>query len=234
MWFPARKRPHESYTSSDSEEEILRRLRMQQSSSLQSGQSSKYGAGPLNEHLSSLKHITVATHRERFHDPLGVAERGKVGLPPSSSECSSNSSADASVESNMGLLNGERKGKYESNVDIDICLNKNVNAFFGSFLRFNVFFSLLIIDRRLLIPDTKSFDSHSTSTTLKETHIDNRIERSNSSTSKKLPKPFYRQDSTDQTSTFSHNNNNNQDVCIRKYSTSSSMYTYRCIHLFQL
>ena len=82
---------------------------MQQSSSLHSGQLSKYGAGPLNENLSSLKHITVATHRERFNDPLGVAERGKVGLP-SSSECSSNSSADASVESNMGILNGERKG----------------------------------------------------------------------------------------------------------------------------
>lgn len=110
--FAARKRPHEGYTSSDSEEEILRRLRMQQSSSLHSGQLSKYGAGPLNENLTSLKHITVATHRERFNDPLGVAERGKVGLPPSSSECSSNSSADASVESNMGLLNGERKGKY--------------------------------------------------------------------------------------------------------------------------
>lgn len=83
---------------------------MQQSSSLHSGQLSKYGAGPLNDNLSSLKHITVATHRERFNDPLGVAERGKVGLPPSSSECSSNSSADASVESNMGILHGERKG----------------------------------------------------------------------------------------------------------------------------
>lgn len=110
----ARKRPHEGYnTSSDSEEELLRRLQMQQSSSLHSGQLSKYGAGPLNENLSSLKHITVATHRERFNDPLGVAERGKVGLPPSSSECSSNSSADASVESNMGILHGERKGTFQ-------------------------------------------------------------------------------------------------------------------------
>lgn len=85
---------------------------MQQSSSLHSGQLSKYGAGPLNENLNSLKHITVATHRERFNDPLGVAERGKVGVP-SSSECSSNSSADASVESNMGILHGERKGNFE-------------------------------------------------------------------------------------------------------------------------
>lgn len=122
--FVARKRPHEGYTSSDSEEELLRRLQMQQSSSLHSGQLSKYGAGPLNDNLSSLKHITVATHRERFNDPLGVAERGKVGLPPSSSECSSNSSADASVESNMGILHGERKGIllkwifFPSNVNI--------------------------------------------------------------------------------------------------------------------
>lgn len=88
---------------------------MQQSSSLHSGQLSKYGDGPLTENLNSLQHITVATHAERFNDPLGVAERGKVGLPPSSSECSSNSSADASAESNMGLLNGERKGELRLN-----------------------------------------------------------------------------------------------------------------------
>lgn len=100
---------------------------MQQSTSLHSGQSSKYGAGPLNEHLSSLKHITVATHREHFNDPLGVAERGKVGLPPSSSECSSNSSADASVESNMGLLNGERKGTTLLTIKINICPMWNDN-----------------------------------------------------------------------------------------------------------
>lgn len=89
---------------------------MQQSSSLHSGQLSKYGAGPLSENLSSLQQITISSHREKFNDPLGVAERGKVGLPPSSSECSSNSSADASVESNMGILNGEKKGIYSVHV----------------------------------------------------------------------------------------------------------------------
>lgn len=83
---------------------------MQQSSSLHSGQLSKYGAGALSENLSGLQNISIASHREKFNDTLGVAERGKVGLPPSSSECSSNSSADASVESNMGILNGEKKG----------------------------------------------------------------------------------------------------------------------------
>lgn len=86
-------------------------MRMQQSSSLHSGQLSKYSAGPLTENLSGLQQITISSRRETLRDPLGVAERGKVGLPPSSSECSSNSSADASIESNMGIINGERKGK---------------------------------------------------------------------------------------------------------------------------
>lgn len=90
----------------------MRRLRMQQSDSLHSGHLSKYGAGTLKENLSGLQHTTIASHCEKFNDPLGVAERGKVGVPPSSSECSSNSSADASVESNMGILNGQKKGKY--------------------------------------------------------------------------------------------------------------------------
>lgn len=102
---------------------------MQQSSSLHSGQLSKYGAGPLSENLSNLKHITVATHREHYNDPLGVAERGKVGLPPSSSECSSNSSADASVESNMGLLNGECKGNLIYTY-CEIILNETIHHSF--------------------------------------------------------------------------------------------------------
>lgn len=56
----------------------------------------------------------------------------------------------------------------------------------------------------------KSFDSNSTSTTLKETRIDNRIERSNSLTSKKYQKlSLHRQASMDQVPDIS---NNNQDV----------------------
>lgn len=43
-------------------------------------------------------------------DLLGQAERGKIGSH-TSSECSSNSSVEASVESNMGLISHERKGK---------------------------------------------------------------------------------------------------------------------------
>lgn len=84
---------------------------MQQAGS-QHSHISNYGAGPLHhQNFTKLQHVTV-TPRESFNDPLGVAERGKVGLPPSSSECSSNSSVEASVESNMGLVNGIKKGKY--------------------------------------------------------------------------------------------------------------------------
>lgn len=58
----------------------------------------------------------------------------------------------------------------------------------------------------------KSFDSNSTSTTLKETRIDNRIERSNSLTSKKYHKlALHRQASIDQS--VPDISNNNQDVC---------------------
>lgn len=59
---------------------------------------------------------------------------------------------------------------------------------------------------------SKSLDSNSTSTTLKESRIDNnRIERSNSLTSKKLHKlSLHRQDIIYQTPNMT--NNTNQDV----------------------
>lgn len=47
---------------------------------------------------------------EKHNDPLGLAEKGRIGIPHSSSDCSSNSSVEASVESNAGLMNGEQKG----------------------------------------------------------------------------------------------------------------------------
>jgi len=137
---------HES--SSDSEEEILRRLKLQQSISLQSGQIAKYGgfSSPLMDQsinldgfqpvLSSATNVASATtkpikqhiaskssnlyhsgHRQGsfssrsgHRDLLNAAERGKIGSH-SSSECSSNSSVEASVESNVGLINHEKKGK---------------------------------------------------------------------------------------------------------------------------
>lgn len=58
----------------------------------------------------------------------------------------------------------------------------------------------------------KSFDSNSSTTTLKETRIDNRIECSSSLTSKKFHKMhLQRQDSIDHTQNIS---NNNQDVSV--------------------
>lgn len=82
---------------------------MQQSHSSHSGQLSKYGSGQLHQNSTALQQVTV-TPNESFNDPLGIAERGKVGVP-SSSECSSNSSVEASVESNTGLVNGKKKGE---------------------------------------------------------------------------------------------------------------------------
>ncbi|XP_029718298.2 synaptotagmin-14-like [Aedes albopictus] len=150
---------YDGNSSSDSEEEILRRLKLQQSCSLHSsGQLSRYGAGalsPLDPDLASslggLQHITIGSpldegqlirkessrkhhhhhgghghhhggsgHHQHHHgssrhgssrDPLALAERGKIGMPHSSSECSSNSSVEASVESNTGLVGGEKKDR---------------------------------------------------------------------------------------------------------------------------
>lgn len=154
---------YDGNSSSDSEEEILRRLKLQQSCSLHSGgQLSRYGAGalsPLDPDLASsmggLQHITIGSpldegqlsrkesrkhhnhgssshghgHHGHHHgsssghhnhhnsrhsssrDPLALAERGKIGMPHSSSECSSNSSVEASVESNTGLVGGEKKDR---------------------------------------------------------------------------------------------------------------------------
>lgn len=150
---------YDGNSSSDSEEEILRRLKLQQSCSLHSsGQLSRYGAGalsPLDPDLASslggLQHITIGSpldegqlirkessrkhhhhhgghghhhggsgHHHHHHgssrhgssrDPLALAERGKIGMPHSSSECSSNSSVEASVESNTGLVGGEKKDR---------------------------------------------------------------------------------------------------------------------------
>jgi hypothetical protein len=136
--------PYHENSSSDSEEEILRRLKLQQSISLQSGQIARYGgfSSPLNQSinldgfqpipmdngmsLTSSKPIKYSSSRtssiynsgHRYsgvsnnngRDLLGQAERGKIGSH--SSSCSSNSSVEASVESNMGLLNHEKKGNF--------------------------------------------------------------------------------------------------------------------------
>ncbi|KAH8369484.1 hypothetical protein KR009_012377 [Drosophila setifemur] len=109
-----RKRRYEN-TSSDSEEDILRRLRWHQQHQL-GDKPGGYGMGlnqanPLTAHSfnyhqqagSDLQRVTVT------RDPLAVAERGKVGIPSSHSECSSNDSMEASVDSHTGILTGDSK-----------------------------------------------------------------------------------------------------------------------------
>lgn len=131
--------PFHENTSSDSEEEILRRLKLAQSHNFQQSLAAsqhttggRYNGTGLTHNLtnySGLQNITIAAkdtfdverkskhkeksrrrHSEKHSDPLGLAERGRIGIPQSSSDCSSSSSVEASVESNAGLVNGERKG----------------------------------------------------------------------------------------------------------------------------
>lgn len=73
------------------------------------------GAGTGTGRLLSQSTLSSVAAVALLSDPLGVAERGKVGVPPSSSECSSNSSsveaASASAESNRGRIDGASKGR---------------------------------------------------------------------------------------------------------------------------
>lgn len=56
-------------------------------------------------HQADLQRVVTVTR-----DPLAIAERGKVGIPSSHSECSSNDSIEASVDSHTGILSaGERE-----------------------------------------------------------------------------------------------------------------------------
>lgn len=67
-----------------------------------------------NQHLNfnDLQRFTITHIRDSSKDPLAIAERGKVGVPSSQSECSSNDSIEASIDSNTGILTGEKKGNY--------------------------------------------------------------------------------------------------------------------------
>jgi hypothetical protein len=73
----------------------------------------------LNKPLKHSSSRTSSYYRNNHNprDLLGQAERGKIGSH-SSSECSSNSSIEASVESNMGLINHEKKGKCQDFVSL--------------------------------------------------------------------------------------------------------------------
>jgi synaptotagmin-14/16 len=211
--------PYHENSSSDSEEEILRRLKLQQSISLQSGQIARYGgfSSPLNQShldgfqpismdngvsLTSSKPIKYSSSRtssiynngHRYsgvsnnngRDLLGQAERGKIGSH-TSSECSSNSSVEASVESNMGLLNHEKKGEWEAVLE-----------------RFKVNYSSPIADRRQVNPILD-----------RAALRDSRIERRNSG-SKSLRSSIVHQDSLEDVPDI----NSNQDVSYSKFSGS--------------
>uniref|UniRef100_A0A1B0FFX0 C2 domain-containing protein n=2 Tax=Glossina TaxID=44049 RepID=A0A1B0FFX0_GLOMM len=123
----ARKRRYEN-TSSDSEEDILRRLRLQQARLTSPhggggagvGQYTSYGinhVNPLSQNFayvsSDLQRVTV-TPRDFTRDPLAIAERGKVGIPSSHSECSSNDSVEASFDSHTGILMAEKKEQHHN------------------------------------------------------------------------------------------------------------------------
>ncbi|KAH8388612.1 hypothetical protein KR093_011298, partial [Drosophila rubida] len=111
-----RKRRYEN-TSSDSEEDMLRRLRWHQQNNnlLPNGKFVGYGMGidqmnPLTGHTFNYHHQAADLQRVTVtRDPLAIAERGKVGIPSSHSECSSNDSIEASVDSHTGILTGERE-----------------------------------------------------------------------------------------------------------------------------
>lgn len=209
--FPGSSRyPYQENSSSDSEEEILRRLKLQHSISLQSGQTSKYGGFSQSINLdgfqpvptsdvgmSSSKPIKYSSSRTSIlynngghrytgnngRDLLGQAERGKIGSN-TSSECSSNSSVEASVESNTGLLNHEKKGSFRSSR----CQGRALQC------RFSWPFS----DRRQINPILER------ATPLR----DSRIERRNSG-SKSMRSSIIHQDSLEDVPDI---NSNNQDV----------------------
>lgn len=255
-----RHRSYEPHTGSDSDDDILRRLRVQQTSSLHSGISglashpllANYGGGgtttpaaalaaPLaaaqaqateasaaeaqaataseyaaRQQMIRIPHIQQRRLGETCNDPLGVAERGKVGLPPSSSECSSNSSSvvDASVDCNTGLISSGLKKGIVARIPFQ-------SVFYNSF----GVFVYLAADRRVLeLAAARSFDSKAAA--LRETRIDRieqrrHIERRNSTNSaataassgkyRKIGTSLLRQDSLDDVPDL---NNSNQDVSI--------------------
>lgn len=110
-----RKRRYEN-TSSDSEEDILRRLRWHQQHQL-GEKPGGYGLGisqanPLTAQSFNYHQAGASADLQRVtvsRDPLAIAERGKVGIPSSHSECSSNDSMEVSVDSHTGVLTGLSK-----------------------------------------------------------------------------------------------------------------------------
>lgn len=102
----------------DTEEDILRRLRKHNKYDLHRNFLPPTYGSHSTQHLyvDTLQQVNVDPSNEVLNDPLGIAERGKVGVPPSSSDCSSNSSmVDAAGDKGhckMDVIaNGHKKGK---------------------------------------------------------------------------------------------------------------------------
>lgn len=105
------------------------------------------------------------------------------------------------------------KEKVIKSTNISLCDFNDARASISMNMKINVLSPIFCIDRRVIMSDAaKSFDSNSSSTTLKETRIDNRIECSGSLSTKKVHKmALQRQDSIDHSQNIS---NNNQDVSV--------------------
>lgn len=104
----------------------MRRLRQQQARLNGAGAGGLYPAhyqtyginqtNPLSQTFnclnSDLQRVTV-TPKDSLKDPLAIAERGKVGVPSSHSECSSNDSIEVSLDSQTNTLNAAKRGKIK-------------------------------------------------------------------------------------------------------------------------
>ncbi|XP_058126860.1 uncharacterized protein LOC131290925 [Anopheles ziemanni] len=101
---------YDGNNSSDSEDETIRRLRLESCSEPYSASTSCYHANEnilahYAPHFNSFnKILTGGKHGHSSRDPLAMAEGGKIGMPHSSNDCSSNSSAEVSLEPGAPLL----------------------------------------------------------------------------------------------------------------------------------
>ena len=142
-------------------------------------------------HHSDLQRVTV-TPRDTYKDPLAIAERGKVGVPPSShSECSSNDSVEASIDSHTGILNGERKGNL-----VEESRSRGVIR--------KLTFCFLFTERIHIVGAPKSADSSVSSTC--------RLDGNKSGKYQKVLATTNRQSSLDDVPDIESTNNNNTNI----------------------
>uniref|UniRef100_A0A182JB69 C2 domain-containing protein n=1 Tax=Anopheles atroparvus TaxID=41427 RepID=A0A182JB69_ANOAO len=111
---------YDGNNSSDSEDETIRRLRLESCAEAYSTSTSCYHANENvlahhpHHHHSSHRHtqpfnsfnkiLSGGKHGHSSRDPLAMAEGGKIGMAHSSNDCSSNSSAEVHLEPGAPLL----------------------------------------------------------------------------------------------------------------------------------